>query len=331
MRVTAYKFRAITNAGCLRCTCSVEVEIDIKLKIHQCRVVQQPGHLAWPSLPQGSWADRDRKTRYFPLIELPKSVEHEVKKTILRGWEEFKQQLSQRGCRHFKSADFLKPVTLTIDALKFALFDDGEKPALSFQGTDQQLILNKTKITTMGLVVELKVTANNKLQQIATTKKGELSVLQRAFLAAFAECGTVTFAALAAKVHRSRHYRWLDEQAYATAFEVAKNAAAETLENEARRRAVEGVTEAVYYQGEVVGTIQKYSDVLLIFLLKGALPAKYKDRREVTGAVTATVADPGRHQLTDADLDKLIAIAESNRSAAAVTVTAADCETTADH
>ena len=87
MEIKSYNFRQVNNGGCLRATCSID--IDNKIKLHQCRIVQQLGQLAWPSLPQASWTDPEGRIRYFPLVELPKSVKHEVKKCILRGWEEF--------------------------------------------------------------------------------------------------------------------------------------------------------------------------------------------------------------------------------------------------
>lgn len=65
---------------------------------------------------------------------------------------------------------------------------------------------------------------------------------------------------------------------FATAWDEAVNIAIDTLEQEARRRAYEGVDEPVFYQGEEVGYIRKYSDTLLMFLLKGNRPDKYKDR-----------------------------------------------------
>jgi len=34
----------------------------------------------------------------------------------------------------------------------------------------------------------------------------------------------------------------------------------------------------VYYQGKPCGVVTEYSDTLLIFLMKGAMPEKYKDR-----------------------------------------------------
>jgi hypothetical protein len=46
----------------------------------------------------------------------------------------------------------------------------------------------------------------------------ELRAKQVAFLAAVAELGTITRAALAAGVHRSMHYDWLNDEAYTKAF-----------------------------------------------------------------------------------------------------------------
>ena len=57
--------------------------------------------------------------------------------------------------------------------------------------------------------------------------------------------------------------------------------AADLLEEEARRRAHDGVDEPVWFQGVQCGTVRKYSDTLLIFLLKGAKPDKYRERSSV--------------------------------------------------
>lgn len=104
------------------------------------------------------------------------------------------------------------------------------------------------------------------------------------FLAAFAEVGTITHAALAAGVDRQTHYNWLEaDEAYAKAFVDAEGMAADTLEHEARRRACDGVDEPVFYEGKKVATVRKYSDTLLIFLLKGARPEKFRDRHELSG------------------------------------------------
>ena len=110
-----------------------------------------------------------------------------------------------------------------------------------------------------------------------------------AFLAAFAECGTILGAVKAAGVARHTHYVWLkkDEQ-YKKAFRQACRAAGEMLEQEARRRAIEGVVQLKFHAGQPIidpRTGQpyvelRYSDILLIFLLKGAMPKKYRERYE---------------------------------------------------
>ena len=104
-----------------------------------------------------------------------------------------------------------------------------------------------------------------------------------AFLAALEETGNLHKAAEVAGCHISSHYAWLkDDAAYPEMARYAMEIAIGKLENEARRRAVEGVTEPVYQGGKLVGEVQKYSDVLLIFLLKGALPEKYREQLNVS-------------------------------------------------
>ncbi len=108
---------------------------------------------------------------------------------------------------------------------------------------------------------------------------------KKAFLAAFRATGNVRLACEAAEVGRSSHYRWLEaDAAYEEAFDLAKEDAADILEAEATRRAVEGVEEPTgWYKGEPGGFIRRYSDTLLIFLLKGLRPEVYRERVEVRG------------------------------------------------
>ena len=121
---------------------------------------------------------------------------------------------------------------------------------------------------------------------------GKLSPNQRAFLAAYAECGTITAAAEAAKINRRQHHRWIEAgNGYQEAFAEARERAGDRLEEEARRRAVDGVPEPVFYKGKPVGAIRKYSDTLLIFLLKGARPEKYREMLHHTGQITFTVSE----------------------------------------
>ncbi len=103
----------------------------------------------------------------------------------------------------------------------------------------------------------------------------------------FRETGNVSLACEVAKVGRSSHYRWLGmHPEYREAFELAKLQAADVLEDEAHRRAVEGVEEPVgWYKGEPGGYVRRYSDVLLMFQLKALRPEKYRERVEMRGTL----------------------------------------------
>lgn len=102
-------------------------------------------------------------------------------------------------------------------------------------------------------------------------------------LAALAETGNVSKAAEAAGIDRGTHYKWASaDPEYKAACVDAMESAADKLEEEARRRAHDGVDEPVYQGGKKVGTVRKYSDTLLIFLLKGARPEKYRERSSIT-------------------------------------------------
>ncbi|MGC1273927.1 MAG: hypothetical protein WBC44_09485 [Planctomycetaceae bacterium] len=118
------------------------------------------------------------------------------------------------------------------------------------------------------------------------------AVKQAAFLAAYAETGNISTAAKASKIERKTHWDWMHGDAtYPERFEAAKEQAIETLEAEARRRAVEGVEEpAGWYKGKSCGTVRKYSNTLLIFLLKGAAPEKYRERvdNKLSGGVNVS-------------------------------------------
>ncbi len=110
------------------------------------------------------------------------------------------------------------------------------------------------------------------------------NIKKKAFLSAYAECGNITQAASSAGVSRQVHYDWLDGvPGYAELFKLAGESACDKLEEEARRRAVQGTQKAIYYQGEIVGYENVYSDNLLMFMLKGERPEKFKDRTELTG------------------------------------------------
>lgn len=106
------------------------------------------------------------------------------------------------------------------------------------------------------------------------------------FLAALRDCGIVRLACEAAKMPRRTVYNHrTEDSAFATAWDEALEEACDLLEAEARRRGKDGVDKPVYHEGVKIDTIKQYSDTLLIFLLKGARPQKYRDnhRHEVVG------------------------------------------------
>jgi hypothetical protein len=122
---------------------------------------------------------------------------------------------------------------------------------------------------------------------------------KRAFLLAYIECFQVTKAARHAGSSHQTHYYWVNhDPVYAQAFEVAKQLAIEGLEEVAVKRARDE---------------DRPSDVLLMFLLKGNLPDKYKDRFQVEhrGAVELYQRLATLDDLDDTALDDLAREVES--------------------
>jgi len=143
-----------------------------------------------------------------------------------------------------------------------------------------------------------------KVARKRTPAKNRSPLKQKAFLAAYAACGNIADAARKAKCGRCSHYEWMEDAAYAEAFAEAHEQACEALESEARRRAVRGVQKPVYYMGDIVGTAREYSDVLLIFLMKGAMPEKYRDNVKIEHTGSAELLEKlaaGRERVAKLD------------------------------
>lgn len=118
----------------------------------------------------------------------------------------------------------------------------------------------------------------------------------RAFLAAYRLTASITKSAQAAGIRREAHYRLLERsEQYRREFAAATIIAADTLEDEAVRRAVEGQERPVTYHGLPVLTLRdpanpdsgtvalverEQSDQLLLALLKAKKPREYRDRVE---------------------------------------------------
>lgn len=147
---------------------------------------------------------------------------------------------------------------------------------------------------------------------------------RQAFLAALAQTGVISAAAKAAGVDRVTAYRWREaDPEFAEACESALEEAADAIELEARRRAVEGIEEPVLHQGAPtylyqldetghpvmdengkpkllldeqgrprVLTIKRYSDSLMALVLKGNKPDKYREKQDInlTGQIEVASA-----------------------------------------
>jgi len=70
------------------------------------------------------------------------------------------------------------------------------------------------------------------------------------------------------------------DPAFKEAMEEAKQDFVEAMEREVVRRAVMGVDEPVFQQGEQVGEVRKYSDALLMMLMKKLDPT-YKEKHQI--------------------------------------------------
>lgn len=115
------------------------------------------------------------------------------------------------------------------------------------------------------------------------------------YLAAIALTGSSVAAAEAAGIAPTTYRRARKSDAeFAQAEREARRAAADRLELEARRRAVEGVLEPVYHQGQICGVLRRYSDKLLMKLLDGNKPKKFRQRVENVHKPSTTKPMPSR-------------------------------------
>ncbi len=115
---------------------------------------------------------------------------------------------------------------------------------------------------------------------------------QEAFLKHLRETGNVSAAARAAGTCRSRCYEWRRrDQSFAAAWADALEEAADRLEIEAFRRAVTGVGEDRFFNGEVVGEVTRYSDSLLMFLLRARRPGTFGSRPLATTETSSVEND----------------------------------------
>lgn len=121
------------------------------------------------------------------------------------------------------------------------------------------------------------------------------------FIELIAEGYTINHAAKSVGISRMAPYRLRDRNPrFAKKLADAMEAGADVMEDEMRRRGVEGTLKPVFHQGEICGHIREYSDTLLIFALKARRPEKYRDNYKVEHSGKIDVVDGSNwKQLTD--------------------------------
>lgn len=128
-----------------------------------------------------------------------------------------------------------------------------------------------------------------------------------AFCAALAETCNVGRACSAVGISRWTAYQWRKAMPdFAEAWDDAMRAGVLALEDEAHRRAFEGIDEPVFYKGDETGSIRKYSDTLAIFLLKAHDPDKYRENSKVELNGRLAIGDMSEDEIR-AELAALVA------------------------
>ena len=91
--------------------------------------------------------------------------------------------------------------------------------------------------------------------------------------------GSVTYAAARAGLDRRSLYRLKGEdEEFAARWEEALQLGVERLQDDAMKRALDGVERPVWRGGKQVGSVQQYDNRLMQFLLKAHRPETYGDR-----------------------------------------------------
>ncbi|MEM0909828.1 MAG: terminase [Pseudomonadota bacterium] len=112
---------------------------------------------------------------------------------------------------------------------------------------------------------------------MSNTTQNFTPIKRKKFLNMLAETANVSAAARHIGMSRRRMYQIKDtDPSFAEDWENAIDEGVDSLELEARRRAKDGTSKPLMYQGEKCGEVIEYSDTLMMFLLRAHRPEKYK-------------------------------------------------------
>lgn len=153
-------------------------------------------------------------------------------------------------------------------------------------------------------------------------------VLCELFLGFLADGDGSTLAAQKAGKPFQTFYDWKrDDADFSAKWEHAYSLGTDRMEQEARRRAVEGVDTPVFYKGDLCGVKREYSDNLLTFVMAARDPQRYcpkvraarilKEEHDAAEARARKLAE--EHMAVDREM-----LAELSKIAAAKTENAAE-------
>jgi len=104
---------------------------------------------------------------------------------------------------------------------------------------------------------------------------------KREFLKLLSETGNISLCAKLCNISHTTLYLQKNQNPdFNKSWEESIQFSSDQLESEARRRAYKGFLEPIWYEGQKVGIKRKFSDTLLIFLLKGLKPNKFRERTQ---------------------------------------------------
>ena len=114
---------------------------------------------------------------------------------------------------------------------------------------------------------------------------------KRAYLEALTKTPSYGEAARLAgiSIRTGYNYRHESDTAFQELLHRARMMGVQRAEDEAWSRGIDGWLEPVYHAGKLVGGKRVKSDTMLIFMLKGARPEKYRERYEHSGPGGAPV------------------------------------------
>ena len=116
------------------------------------------------------------------------------------------------------------------------------------------------------------------------------------------ETCNVSESARTAGFSRQAAYEWrADDAAFAQDWGDAEQEAADKLEREAWRRAVEGTDKPISFQGVITASYKEYSDKMLEILLKAHRPEKFTDRSKVDHTTSDGTMKPTIIKIVAAD------------------------------